>query len=84
MSVSIWVAIGLAWFVVTIIAVLFVCNGFNWNDDERAAEAERAFDRSSKRHEQNDTVRPWRNDSVPARNDDLHRTSLGTDGGDPR
>lgn len=78
-----WVAIGIAGLVVTIVAVLFVCNGFNWNDDERAAEAERAFGRSSKGNQQNGIVVPWPNDSVSARDADQHRTSLGTDGGDP-
>jgi hypothetical protein len=78
-----WVTIVIALLVVTIPAVLFVCNGFNWNDDERAAEAERAFDRSSKGNERNGIVVPWPNDSVSAGDADQHRTSLGTDGGDP-
>ena len=81
---SVWIAIGIVWLVASILAALFVCNGINWNDDERQAEAEGVGHVGGAKHQHNGIARPWLRDSVPAENDDSHRTSLGTDGGDPR
>ncbi len=81
---DLWITIGIVWFAVTILALLVVCNGLNWNDDERQAEAEGLGHVGGQGSEHNGTARSWPSDSLPAQNDDRHRTTLGTDGGDPR
>lgn len=79
-----WFTLALVVFVVSIPMILLVCSGFNWNDDERQAEAEGLGYVGGQGHEHNGTARPWLDDPVSAQDDDRHRTSLGTDGGDPR
>jgi hypothetical protein len=78
---DLWITIGIVWFAVTILALLLVCNGLNWNDDERQAEAEGLSDVGGQGHQLNGTARPWLDDSVSAQDDDRYRTTLGTDGG---